>query len=127
LILLAVPFVLQLLASIFSCLPRDGSAGAATGLLATTWLGLGLLQLSSGSGRPRSSVGLMLVSSGGVLMLSAPVIASAKPLPGAVFSLPPFVLPWRGLSAERGGRLEERCPGPRAWSSALGRRIASSR
>jgi uncharacterized protein len=87
LILLAVPFVLQLLASIFSYLARDGSAGAATGVLATTWLALGLLHISSGSGRPLSSIGLLLVSSGGVLALSALVVFSTKPLPGAVFFL----------------------------------------
>lgn len=86
-ILLAVPFVLQLLASIFSYLARDGSAGAATGVLATTWLALGLLHISSGSGRPLSSVGLLLSSSGGVLVLSAVVVSSTKPLPGAVFFL----------------------------------------
>lgn len=87
LILLAVPFVLQLLASIFSYLARDGSAGAATGVLATSWLALGLLHISSRSGRPLSSVGLLLVSSGGVLVLSALVVSSTKPLPGAVFFL----------------------------------------
>jgi uncharacterized protein len=87
LVLLAVPFVLQLLASIFSYLARDGSAGAATGVLGTTWLALGLLHISSGSGRPLSSVGLLLVSSGSVLALSALVVSSTKPLPGLVFFL----------------------------------------
>jgi uncharacterized protein len=87
LVLLAVPFVLQLLASIFSYLARDGSVGAATGVLATTWLALGLLQISSGSGRPLSSAGLLLLSSGGVLALSALVVSSTKPLPGFVFLL----------------------------------------
>ena len=87
LVLLAVPFVLQLLASIFSYLARDGSAGAATGVLATTWLALGLLHISSASGQPLSSVGLLLVSSGGVLALSALVVSSTKPLPGVVLFL----------------------------------------
>jgi hypothetical protein len=87
LILLAVPFVLQLLASIFSYLARDGTAGAATGVLATTWLALGLLHIASGTGGPFSSLGLLLVSSGGVLALSSVVMSSSKPLPGAVFSL----------------------------------------
>jgi uncharacterized protein len=85
LILLAVPFVLQLLASIFSYLARDGSAGAATGVLATTWLALGLLHISSATGRTLSAAGLLLVSSGGVLALSGLVVSSTKPLPGAVF------------------------------------------
>jgi succinate-acetate transporter protein len=87
LILVAVPFVLQLLASIFSYLARDGSAGAVTGVLATTWLALGLLRIESGSGGPISSFGLLLVSSSGVIALSAVVVSSSKPLPGAVFFL----------------------------------------
>lgn len=87
LILISVPFVLQLLASIFSYLARDGSTGAATGVLATSWLALGLLHISSGSGRPLSSAGLLLISAGGVLALSAAVVSSTKPLPGSVFLL----------------------------------------
>jgi uncharacterized protein len=87
LILVAVPFVLQLLASIFSYLARDGSAGAATGVLATTWLALGLLHIAVGRERPLSSLGLLLVSAGGVLALSAVVVSSTKPLPGIVFFL----------------------------------------
>jgi succinate-acetate transporter protein len=87
LILLAVPFVLQLLASIFSYLARDGSAGAATGVLATTWLALGLLHIASGSAGASASLGLLLVASAGVLALSVVVVSSTKPLPGAVFSL----------------------------------------
>ncbi|HUA03659.1 MAG TPA: hypothetical protein VMB27_07115 [Solirubrobacteraceae bacterium] len=86
-VLLAVPFVLQLLASIFSYLARDGSAGAATGVLATTWLALGLLQIISISGAPLAAAGLLLVSSGAVLAPSALVVASTKPLPGVVFFL----------------------------------------
>ena len=94
LILIAVPSVLQLLASIFSYLARDGSTGAATGVLATTWLALGLLHISSGGGRPLSSVGLLLVSSGGVLMLSAGVVSSTKPCRMSCSSLPRFGSPW---------------------------------
>jgi uncharacterized protein len=87
LILISVPFVLQLLASIFSYLARDGSAGAATGVLSTCWLALGLLHIASRSGRPLSSVGLLLISAGGVLAPSAAVVSSTKPLPGGVFLL----------------------------------------
>ncbi len=85
LILIAVPFVLQLLASIFGYLARDGAAGAATGVLATTWLALGLSHVTAASGRPIAVLGLLLVAAGGVLALSAIAIAAGKPLPGAIF------------------------------------------
>jgi succinate-acetate transporter protein len=87
LILVAVPFVLQLLASIFSYLARDGAAGAATGVLATSWLVLGLSHLTAGTGRPIAVIGLLLVAAGGVLALSAVAIGIGKPLPAAVFML----------------------------------------
>jgi hypothetical protein len=43
--------------------------------------------MASGSGRPLSSVGLLLISAGGVLAPSAVVVSSTKPLPGSVFLL----------------------------------------
>lgn len=87
LILLAVPFVLQLLASTFSYLARDGASGAATGLLATSWLAIGLVHIVSGGARTSGGLGLMLLASGGILSLSAVAVASGKPLPGTVFLL----------------------------------------
>ncbi len=46
LILISVPFVLQLLACVFAYLARDGATGATLGLLATNWLSLGLVHLA---------------------------------------------------------------------------------
>jgi uncharacterized protein len=87
LILIAVPFFLQLLASIFSYLARDGAGGAATGVLATSWLVLGLSHVTAGTGQPIAVIGLLLVSAGGVLALSAIAIGVGKPLLAAVFLL----------------------------------------
>lgn len=87
LILIAVPFVLQLLATIFSYLARDGAAGAVTGVLATSWLALGLLHATTGTGRPIAVLGLLLVAAGGVLALSSISVGVGKPLLGAVFML----------------------------------------
>jgi succinate-acetate transporter protein len=87
LILIAVPFVLQLLASIFSYLARDGAAGAATGVLATTWLALGLSHVTAGTSQTIAVIGLLLVAAAGVLALSAIAIGVGKPLPAAVFML----------------------------------------
>ena len=87
LILIAVPFVLQLLASIFSYLARDGAGGAATGVLATTWLVLGLSHVTAGTGKPIAVIGLLLVAAAGVLALSSIAIGVGKPLPAGVFLL----------------------------------------
>lgn len=84
LILIAVPFVLQLLATIFSYLARDGAAGGAMGVLATTWLALGLSHLTAGTEHTIAVLGLLLVASGGVLALSAVSVGVGKPLPAAV-------------------------------------------
>lgn len=87
LILISVPFLLQAIACVFAYLSRDGAAGAAIGVLATGWLGLGLVHLASHPGSRSGALGLMLIAAGGVLILSALAVANAKPLPGLVFVL----------------------------------------
>lgn len=86
LILIAVPFVLQLLACIFSYLARDGAAGAALGVLATSWLAIGLIHIVAQPGATSGTLGLLLVAAAGVLGVAAAAIASTKPLPGAIFA-----------------------------------------
>src|SRR5947209_7194461 len=85
-ILIAVPFVLQLIASVFSYLARDGAAGAATGLLATTWLAIGVLHVVS-PGRSSGALGFLLLSAAVVLALSAAAMSLGKILMGAVVLL----------------------------------------
>jgi succinate-acetate transporter protein len=87
LILIAVPFVLQLVACVFAYLARDGAAGAALGILATTWLGLGLVHLLAKPGSVSGALGLMLLATGGTLALSSGAVGVAKPLAAAVFLL----------------------------------------
>jgi uncharacterized protein len=87
LILLAAPFVLQLLGAVFSYLARDGAAGAAVGVLAVTWAGIGLVHLVSVPGSRSGALGLLLLGSGGALALSAIAVSLEKPLPGAVFAV----------------------------------------
>lgn len=84
LILLAVPFFLQGVAAVLSYLARDGAAGAALGILSTSWLAVALVHLASGP--PRSgALGLMLLASAGMLMLTAAAIGTGKLLPAMVF------------------------------------------
>lgn len=85
LILVAVPFTLQLIACLFSYLARDGAAGAALGVLACTWLGIGLIHLDSKPGQVSGALGLLLLAAGGALALSSGAVGKAKPLPALVF------------------------------------------
>jgi len=86
LVMIAVPFILQLVASILSYLARDGAAGACTGVLSTTWLAIGLLHVSD-PGRTSGALGLLLLAVGGVLALSAYAVMGSKLLPGLAFLL----------------------------------------
>ena len=83
-VLLAVPFVLQLVACVFSYLARDGATGATLGILSTTWLAMGLIHISS-PGQTSGALGLLLVTAGGLLALSGTAVAVGKPLSGIVF------------------------------------------
>lgn len=87
LILLSVPFALQLIACIFSYLSRDGATGAAVGMLSMTWFATGLVSATSTPGSRSGALGLLLLVAGGVLILSALAVMIAKPLPGSVFGL----------------------------------------
>lgn len=85
LILLAVPFVLQLLASVFSYLARDGAGGAQLGVLATTWGAMGFVHIVSVPGSRSGALGLLLISAGAMLACSGFAVMPAKPLPALVF------------------------------------------
>ncbi|HET9721254.1 MAG TPA: hypothetical protein VFP55_14330 [Solirubrobacteraceae bacterium] len=87
LILLSVPFVLQMVACIFAYLSRDGAAGAALGVLSLTWFSMGLIEATSTPGSRSGALGLLLLVAGGVLFLSAIAVMVPKPLPGSVFAL----------------------------------------
>lgn len=87
LILVSVPFLLQLVACVFSYLARDGAAGATLGVLSTTWLGMGLIHVVSPTSARSGALGLLLLVAGGTVALSAVAVASAKPLPALVFAL----------------------------------------
>jgi succinate-acetate transporter protein len=87
LVLIAVPAILQLVACIFAYLSRDGAAGATLGLLATTWLGIGLIHLTSVPGHTSGALGLLLLAAGTTLACSAAAVSTGKPLPGVTFGL----------------------------------------
>jgi hypothetical protein len=87
LILISVPFLLQLIACLFSYLARDGATGATVGVLSGSWLALGLVHLDSNPGARSGAIALMLLAAGGTISLSALAVGRSKPLPGLVFAL----------------------------------------
>lgn len=111
LILVAVPFVLQAIASVLSYMARDGAAGAATGTLATSWLAIGLVHIASPTGHRSGALGLMLLASAGMVGASALAVGLAKPLPGAVFAVTAIRFAMAGIY-ELGGAA--------AWGNAAG-------
>lgn len=86
-VLIAVPFVLQILACVLAYLARDAATAATVGVLAATWLALGLLHIHSGSSRPDATAGLLLLASGALLAVSASTVSTANPLAATVFAL----------------------------------------
>ncbi|HLH13806.1 MAG TPA: hypothetical protein VKV16_03380 [Solirubrobacteraceae bacterium] len=86
-VLISVPFVLQLLACVFSYLARDGAAGAAVGVLSTTWLGTGVLHVIGGAGTRSGPLGLLLLAAAFAIAVSATSVSAANSLAGAVFFL----------------------------------------
>jgi succinate-acetate transporter protein len=87
LVLLAVPFFLQFLASVLAFLARDGTTGTATGVLSASWLAIALIHLASNGHHRSGALGLMLLAAGGLLLLSAIASLAIKPLPAAVFGV----------------------------------------
>jgi hypothetical protein len=70
--------VLELIACIFGYLARDGATGAAVGVLATSWLAIGLIHIAATPGATSETFGLLLVTAAGVLGVSASAMASTS-------------------------------------------------
>jgi succinate-acetate transporter protein len=102
LVLISVPFMLQIIACVLAYLARDGATAAAVGVLSTSWLAMGLIRLRSAPGSHSGALGLMLLAAGAVLALSSSAVAAAKPLPGLVFMLAALRFIVAGI-AELGG------------------------
>lgn len=86
-ILIAVPFVLQLIACVFAFLARDGAAGAVLGVLGTSWGAIGVVHVASKPGARSGALGLLLLISAAVIILSGAAVLQAKPLPALVFTI----------------------------------------
>jgi uncharacterized protein len=76
LVLLAFVFPLQLVTSVFGFLGRDVVAGTGMGVLAGTWLSVGLVMLTSPAGSTSDALGLFLLLAGVAMLV--PAIAAAE-------------------------------------------------
>jgi succinate-acetate transporter protein len=86
LILIAFVFPLQLLASVFGFLARDVVAGTGMGLLAGTWLAIGLIRLTGEPGSTSDALGLFLLLAGTAMLVPAAAAATAKIVPAIVLT-----------------------------------------
>lgn len=85
LVLLAFVFPLQLVASIFGYLGRDVVAGTGMGLLAGTWLSIGLVTLTAPApGATSDALGLFLLLAGTAMLIPFSAAATGKLAAAAV-------------------------------------------
>lgn len=84
LILIAFVFPLQLLTSIFGYLGRDVVAGTGMGILAGTWLSIGLVMASNPPGSTSDALGLFLLVAAVAMLVPAIAAAGGKLVPAGV-------------------------------------------
>jgi uncharacterized protein len=86
LVLIAFVFPLQLVASIFGYLGRDVVAGTGMGVLAGTWLTVGLVSLTSPTGSTSDALGLFLLIAGLAMLVPAVAASAGKLVATAVLA-----------------------------------------
>ncbi|MGN6373411.1 MAG: hypothetical protein ACTHM1_10565 [Solirubrobacteraceae bacterium] len=82
---LTLPFVLPLAGCVLAYLARDAATGTAAGVIATTWLALGVVQVIDPPHATSGALGLMLIAAASLLALTTVSIAIVKPLPALLF------------------------------------------
>jgi uncharacterized protein len=86
LILIAFVFPLQLLVAVFGYLGRDVVAGTGMGILAGTWLSVGLVKLTSAPAATSDALGLFLLLAAAAMLVPAAAAGSGKLIPMAVLA-----------------------------------------
>ena len=86
-LLLAGAVPLQVLGCSFALPARDAAAATSLGVLAVSWLSMGLLRLTSPPGSVSDTLGLVLLVTGALLAGSAAGQASGKPLLGLTLGI----------------------------------------
>jgi uncharacterized protein len=111
LVLLAFVFPLQLSASIFGFLARDVIAATGMGLLAGTWLSVGLVTLTSPPGSTSDALGLLLLVAAVALLIPAGAASASKLAATAVLGLTALRFATAGIYE---------LSGQEAWSDVTG-------
>jgi uncharacterized protein len=78
LILIAFVFPLQLVVSVFGFLARDVVAGTGMGILAGTWLSVGLIRLTGEPGSTSDALGLFLLLAAVAMLVPASAASTGK-------------------------------------------------
>ena len=86
LVLLGFVFPLQLLAAVFGFLGRDVVAGTGMGILAGTWLSVGLVTLTSPPGATSDALGLFLLIAAVAMLVPAAAAGMGKLVAFAVLA-----------------------------------------
>jgi succinate-acetate transporter protein len=84
LILIAFVVPLQVIASILGFLARDGAAATGMGILAGTWLSVGLVTLAGRPGATSDALGLLLLVASVAMLVPASAALRGKLVPAAV-------------------------------------------
>ncbi|MCG6497771.1 GPR1/FUN34/YaaH family transporter [Kitasatospora sp. A2-31] len=84
LVMVAFAFPAQLIAALYGFLCRDAAAATGMGVLAGTWLTLGLITLGSPPGATSETAGLLLLAAGLVLFVPAVATVPSKGVAGVV-------------------------------------------
>jgi succinate-acetate transporter protein len=87
LILIAFVFPLQLVTSVFGYLGRDVVAGTGMGVLAGSWLSVGLVTLTSPAGSTSEALGLFLLLAAAAMLVPAAAASSGKLAAFAVLAM----------------------------------------
>ena len=86
LILIAFVAPLQLVSCVFGYLGRDVVAGTAMGVLAGTWLSIGLVRLTGQPGATSDPLGMLLLLASVAMLLPAAGAATGKLVPALVLT-----------------------------------------
>jgi succinate-acetate transporter protein len=84
LILIAFVVPLQVVASVLGFFARDGAAGTGMGILAGTWLSVGLVTLAGRPGATSDALGLLLLVASVAMLVPASAALQGKLVPAAV-------------------------------------------
>lgn len=86
LVLIGLVFPLQMVATVFALLARDGAAAEGLGLSGGGWLVIGLVTLTSPPGSTSNALGVFLLTIGACMLVSSIASASSKTVAAVIIA-----------------------------------------